>query len=422
MNRLLLPSIELAKQNERFKMFKTAIPRSEIEAVWSILGYFGRMKSPSSDVGHRWRLFISLFLSQAGVLGEKAIASSDKTISPLPPCNEHLTSCATEIKFLSLLLKSRNLDPLPPNDTIFEKLFMKSVGLQADSLQYDNNARESFLNNYHEKSEMRTIRNLWESSDLINLESLILTDRSYTPQDMIQRLFYELSDIRTGEEILYQGPSSIMIRSCVSLCLAWELGCTKKARKIRCNKVVSELVNRLVTEAKSFEQKADLTFEFDRSKTPNSCVDDFARSFSASANVKQNVDPGSLAVANFYRETAAFLLLSSTAVKATSDFVTMSNHFTDPKFHQKVNRTENKKTGTLVTNMLKQRIHCKVYLYCSLVLLFLLLRFGKLYQRMRWRKYGSVITMKRLLTLHNSHVTGYLFLCYSLQLRLFRLL
>jgi len=311
-------------------LFKTSIPRLEIEAIWTIFAYFNSHEPFSNNnEGYRWRILISLFLSVAGVLGDK---SSVATMEPLPPSKSQLTCCALEIRFFSILLKSGNFNPLPGNDVILEKLLSKSIALLVDSIRYDFNARDSFLKAHQGVENSKTIRNIWDSSDLMNEKSIIETD-NLTLASKVSGYLSDLIDEEAILNYLAQAPHQPLLRSCLALCLYWGRNCIKKARKIRFERTMSSIIQTFKSKAESFEEIAiDRTVKkSDTSKT----IDEFSKTFVTSTESEGNKDTGSVATSCVYRIAAGFLFFISNSRAFASELGT-GNSMLDLDFYQKV--------------------------------------------------------------------------------------
>ena len=316
-------------------MFKTSIPRSEIEAVWSLLAYFGAFKSIAKEGGNRWRLIISLFLSVAGVLGEKSV-SQDKTInSILPPNPTQIICCANEIRYFSKLLQSSYFNPLPTKDTLFEKLVVKSIGLNADFCRRRHNKYESFLSNCNEKRDLRVVRNLWDASDLKTAQMNMPIQEVENFSEVLVGSDTLYNEDQLQETIFCQSPSSRVVSSCLSLCIQWGYSCIKKARRIRYQRTLLEIVESFTIKAKYFEDKVFMEMSKDKNKsTITNTMDDFEKKIGP---IIETESTGLLASACLYRESAAFLFLSTVVVESFSPNDLMPASQIDFKFCQKVN-------------------------------------------------------------------------------------
>lgn len=277
----------------RFKLFKGALPRCEIEAVWSLFAYFAGTRSLGQhDAGQRWRLVLALLFSRAGVFGSEALrVASDASEPVLAPSRDHLNCCEIEIDYLAAILSVGAMDPLPPTDGLLVKLVENAFALQADEFMYNSRARELLFPPIPTKHDSRSIARLWDETNLQTPFAAM----------SIEEASFSFSEAEQPGKVASLLPASGILRRCVSLFMLWlQRIPEKKARWSRLNEKILELISKLENKARLIEQKRVAT-ETDKVR------DSFEDAFSTSAGTVSK--ESSLCPELFYREGLVHLLI-----------------------------------------------------------------------------------------------------------------
>ncbi|KAI2510940.1 hypothetical protein MHU86_3412 [Fragilaria crotonensis] len=143
----------------RIKQFNSKIPRVEVKALWSMLGFMAasnfRTSPPTSR--HRWLLVYTILCCETGVL-PKTLEGHERT----KPNTDHIARCEIELGYLNLLVSRGAMMPLDGTDKIIGTLLKRLILLQANSIRDD-----VFFYRSHEVSFLTDkVLDEWESSAL----------------------------------------------------------------------------------------------------------------------------------------------------------------------------------------------------------------------------------------------------------------
>ena len=224
-------------QESRLGSFKRMIPREEIEAIWSIIGYTSCCSTVSTlsapDFKQPQVLLARLVFYDCGSL-------PDSTNEHLPPSMMQVNSCAKEIKLIDSLLSSRLLGVLPAMDSFVKQIIEKSVMLEAFDvvLGLMPIAPPARVN--------KTVKQLWEYSclndSLPELGSGLQTD-------LMDVNFITASN---AANCIYSIlPSSVLLQRCISLAASYAIIVMKKnirwkSYRIMLQSLASDFVKRAV--------------------------------------------------------------------------------------------------------------------------------------------------------------------------------
>jgi len=296
----------------RMSQFDRTYPRSEINALWSILDFFGvaNRDNVRSGTNSRWRLLSYLLLSQGGVLGiqklrlDKDKQSRQKSI----PSGNHIKRCAKEIRCFCTLLSSRNMDPLC-EDSFVVKLIRKAITLDID--KYRNSITRLCSNSVWKvvkREDVKLVFELWNETDLSDTPSS-------SDSLLARRLFAELisySPLQENEEnesMFTLSSNSDILRSSQLLISSWIASFPKKkARWSRLLDSISTLSDGFAKNAQRMErehsEKDETAKVSNLAKTSNN---DFEKCFSPTMVDTRTSYPCCWVS---YKEAAACILIS----------------------------------------------------------------------------------------------------------------
>lgn len=112
----------------RLKQFKSKIPRIEVNALWSTIGYLAStgVATPAPTSKSRWRLLYTIMCCETGVL-PKSLECCERS----RPCEAHVMRCEIELGYLTALVDRGAMLPLEFTDKIVGTLLKRSIQLQA---------------------------------------------------------------------------------------------------------------------------------------------------------------------------------------------------------------------------------------------------------------------------------------------------
>ena len=141
------------------KQFHSKIPRVEVNAIWSILGFLAAssVQTPAPSSKHRWLLVYTILCCETGVL-PKVLEGHEKT----KPCSQHIARCEIELGYLHLLVSRGALMPLDGTDKIIETILKRLILLQANSIRDDM----YFCRSHEVSFSEDKVLDEWESSSL----------------------------------------------------------------------------------------------------------------------------------------------------------------------------------------------------------------------------------------------------------------
>ncbi len=249
----------------RLRALGRTCPRTEIEAIWALMAFLAGSKSYGSDSSFIWKILPSLFTFQTGVFGKQ----SD---TPLPPSDSQIQRCAKEIKYLSYLLDSCALNPLPSDDTILAKILQRAVHLDSESSSLEKRwSRSDIMTQTIKKHDFKIAESSWRETEI--------TITSDIENCLAKWLLTKYNAESNGDPSLFSlSCDSDILRNCLLLISSWIVQIpNKKARWNRCQEYLSAMMKVLTNSTSS---------------SLNSCTkrkgDDFADLFSASSSHSQS--------------------------------------------------------------------------------------------------------------------------------------
>jgi len=201
-------------QESRLGSLKRMIPREEIEAIWSIIGYTSCCSTVSTlsapDFKQPQVLLARLVFYDCGSL-------PDSTNEHLPPSRMQLDTCAKEIKWIDSLLSTRLLGDLPAMDSFVKQVIDKSVMLEVFDVVL------GLLPTASPARVNKTVKQLWEYSCL----------NGSLPElgSGLQADLMDVNDIfatNATNNIYSILPSSVLLQRCVSLAASYAIIVMKK--------------------------------------------------------------------------------------------------------------------------------------------------------------------------------------------------
>lgn len=242
----------------RFRCFKAAIPRHEIETIWILFAFCADAPAVDCDVvnGDRWRLIASLFFSDAGVLSKGAMepVGSDAVT---PPSKEHMKSCLLEIGYLSTLVTTTTLNPLPSSDSILTKLVQKCLHLQALEHMYSFESVNTDPMRGLDTMDRAQLSRLWSINHLLlNHDARGAMDANSFATVAERDYFGEhMNDMRVAGFMTGALSTSALSGALVTLIWAWVRQVPKKkARLFRLVESLNKLVSDCIDKASELEQ------------------------------------------------------------------------------------------------------------------------------------------------------------------------
>ncbi len=291
--------LETPGNNCRLMQWKRGLPRKEIDALWSVLGFMANSNlSPTAkDFRQTIRLISSMMHYNRGTL--------PKITSQLPPSKKQLDICSKEINWIRILLDSE----CPHNHTNEEtdkfvlNLVEKAVTLQSQDIHLK------------EKPEVKVgvikqaLVKLWKSS----MPATVVTnafDHMINAKycvNLLSALFMR----NEQNEAWCLTPCSNLLQNCVALIATYEKKIiSKKLRWKAFFNSLNQLVNKFYEQAKLLSSK-----ETEEGNLQSDFGAAFASNFPASS-LETSFDN---TVRAFLSEAVCFLLLSSIAARKDSN-------------------------------------------------------------------------------------------------------
>jgi hypothetical protein len=242
-----------------FRCFKTAIPRREIETIWFLFAFCADAPAIDCDVSNddRWRLIASLFFSDAGVLSKDALDMVGNDAVNLPPSEEHINSCQSEIGRLRTLITTTKLNPLPSADGILNKLVQGCLHLQAQEyIHSTESVNRGTMCGLDEMDRARLLR-MWSITHLLLKRDTRAALDADTFMAIVERDDFgeHINDVRVSGLMTGTLSMSALSGGCASLFWAWVLQAPKKkARLCRLMNSMNKLVSDCIKKASELEQ------------------------------------------------------------------------------------------------------------------------------------------------------------------------
>lgn len=247
----------------RLRALGRTCPRTEIEAIWALMAFLAGSKSYGSDSSFIWKILPSLYSFQTGVFGKQ---SDD------PPSDSQIQRCAKEIKYLSCLLDSCALNPLPSDDTILAKLLQRAIHLDSQSSSLEKRwSRGDIMTQTIKKHDFKVAEICWQESEV--------TITSDIENCLAIWLLTNYNSESNGEPSIFSlSCDSDILRNCLLLISSWIVQIpNKKARWNRCQENLSAMMKLLINSTSSFLKSG-----------AKGNGDDFADLFPTSASYSQS--------------------------------------------------------------------------------------------------------------------------------------
>jgi hypothetical protein len=285
-----------------FRCFKAAIPRREIETIWFLFAFCAEAPAIDCDVSSddRWRLIASLFFSDAGILSKHALDMVGNDAVNLPPSEEHIKQCQSEIGRLRILITTTTLNPLPSADGILNKLVQGCLHLQAQEyIHSTETVNRSMMWGLDEMDRARLSR-MWRITHLLlKRETRAALDADkFMPIVERDDFGANINDICVSGLMTGTLSMSALSGDCASLCWAWvRQAPKKKARLCRLMNSMNKLISDCINKASELE-KANVRDTGEVLNTNSTFEEAFAPTLS---------NNGARFAATAYREAAARL-------------------------------------------------------------------------------------------------------------------
>ena len=143
------------------KQFKSKIPRVEVNALWSTIGFLAsaRVETTEPTSKSRWRLLYTIMCCETGVL-PKSLECCERS----RPCDNHIERCELELGYLTSLVARGAMHPLDFTDKIVGTLLKRSIQLQARTPRKDLLSHLFPQNHVYVARESALVQ--WEASSL----------------------------------------------------------------------------------------------------------------------------------------------------------------------------------------------------------------------------------------------------------------
>uniref|UniRef100_A0A7S3PXM1 Uncharacterized protein n=1 Tax=Chaetoceros debilis TaxID=122233 RepID=A0A7S3PXM1_9STRA len=339
---------QVSKTISRLMKFKKNRPREEIEAIWCLLAWFAKTPTVEKECDElRWKLIISLFTYQTGVLGKN---EQNKMSSP-----SQLIQCSSEIGYLCSLLKSGALDPIPNNDDLLAKLFSKLIHFHADSESTRIVRGFQELRKMPSRGETKAVFKSWLESDISNL---FPNGQIVTKTNSVRLLadLYTWSPSDMPERKLSLSSSSKVLKSGICLVECWLSQLPDK--KIRWTRLGDRLTTLLAVFVNEVESGHSHLSEGREKSSATDIADAFGKSFA----VKEDYEAPNISN-EFLRTTSrceAIVFVTICARHMRDNFKTEG----DRKFPMKINKELCKKIWILLADerLKEHEIHVSKHL------------------------------------------------------------
>jgi hypothetical protein len=218
--------------------------------MWTIFAFVGAAESIGDEKSFtRWQVVSRLFTS--GVL---VGVSTNEAITELPPSESQLLECEKEIGYLTALLSKGSLDALPGTDSVVFNLMLRSLALQSDDYDGNEESRVACFPSIRKmKTEKKRVGYLWKASypscfssvDAVRIESVSLTDAMKSSVGKDDAFWIH-------DTVL---PSSLILERCLRLLPLWVQRLPiKKVRQSRLSKSINAFIKSLLQQSTETEK------------------------------------------------------------------------------------------------------------------------------------------------------------------------
>jgi hypothetical protein len=221
--------------------------------MWTLFAFVGAAESITDEKYFtRWQVVSKIFTS--GVL---VGISTNEALTELPPSESQLLECEKEIGYLTTLLSKGALDALPGTDSVVFNLILRSLALQSDDYDGNEESRQAYFPSIRKiKTEKKRVGYLWKAScpscfstgDAVRIESVSLTDAMKSSVDRDDAFWIH-------DTVL---PSSLIMEQCLRLLLSWiQRVPTKKVRRSRLSKSINTFIKSLLQQSTETEKSGE---------------------------------------------------------------------------------------------------------------------------------------------------------------------
>eukprot|EP00986_Skeletonema_menzelii_P008266 scaffold3436_cov156-Skeletonema_menzelii.AAC.13 len=280
--------VESTKENRRIDFYNKNLPRQEINAIWTTIGFFADASPiPSKKKEKMLAVFVQgLLQSKYGVL------STNTKNTGIPANDIHLDRCLHEIKWVCHLLSKSMLGELSFPANFVPGIVKKAILLESTSviLHMRPTAPQQKVD--------RFVTQLWKSSCLGSSDEVLgsLTFNSLLTQSRM-------------DDAWCHAPSTNLAQACASLIEIYAVDASKRTTKAYWNNFSRE-VDKLASSLAAKAKEADMTVSTRPASTQSNGVGaSFAHLFPELESFSEKDSVSSPAGA-FLRETACFSLLA----------------------------------------------------------------------------------------------------------------
>ena len=263
--------------------FDKKLPRREIAALWSIIGWFANAPIVTSDSDYKAQnLFISLIQSNYGIFPHN-ISSQNH-----PPSPKYINVCCQEVKYLASLISSKTIGTSPDLDSLVINIIKTTVELDSKSLHTRSNTSNSI--------SLDAILSKYWCGFLLTPDPKIEGFIScWTP--------FELSSLLAGDgttNTLQLSPSTRLLQVCSFMLQVYiTIAMPKKAKWNRLYSALDEVISNLQKNALNHKETSVAADEVDAFASAFSSIDEFTR--------EKRVDNP---ISAYFREVSCYIVIS----------------------------------------------------------------------------------------------------------------
>lgn len=279
------------------------IPRQDIDAAWSIMGFFSSCTPISASLlpsaKHPYFMLKGIVLySQCGTL--------PKSDSQSQPSKQHLETCSNEVERIHSLLSSKLLGETPSIDDFIKDILKRSITLEA---------HDEVLNQPSTISPSKTskcVKQLWNYSCIAGT----LVGSETELQAGVMNLEAPFLD-NAGNDACSLMPSTVLLQRCISITTTYSkfLLANKKVRWNGWSKKIEALCDEFLSEASKLDR---------RNSGKNKPGDAFTAMFESIERATEAPTVESPASAHF-REAACYLMLAGVVARSQCNNVPSEN-------------------------------------------------------------------------------------------------
>ena len=311
----------------RMKYFKYMLPRREIEAAWSIIGFVSRCATTNGlistpNVKPPQDLLCWLLHCNCGTLPNR-----DDQLPPsnhqLPPSKFQVDTCSKEITWVGTLLSSKMLGDLPLLDSVVKQIIERSVMLEA----FDN-VLNMLPSSVDQVKIHQAVEQLWRYSCITGSSVKLELDLGIG-------LMNSLSMDQGKYDVCSIMPSAVLLQRCVSLAVRYAMiTMTKKPRWKGFRAILLSLASEFDKRASELEEKSE--------NRKAACMgaltaDDHCQMMQQIIETATKLPVVDSAISSHFREAACHVMLAGVVARSRHNAPGEGNHFTLNKdFRDKV--------------------------------------------------------------------------------------